>query len=275
MAYDTGQGIKGGVGGAMAGFSVGGPLGAVIGGGLGLLGGFGGGESEQQKANRKRLEDFYNSVRNRDIPQAGPASTGDYSGFRNNQRNLISMLEAQAQGRGPSVAGQQLKAALDQNSAQQQSLAASGRGGPLAAQMAANNIGRLGAQTSQDAATARVAEQATALNQLGLTVHGARGADEEMNRFNAGQKNEVMMGNLAARLKAMGQNDDAILRALGAMSGNANAQAAIPGLGDQIMAGGAGMFMQGATQRAGAKGGGPGGGFGGYGPIGASWKALL
>jgi hypothetical protein len=131
----------------------------------------------------------------------------------------------------------------------QQAFANSGRGGPLAAMQAANNSARLGAQSAQDSATARIQEQQMALNQLGLTLHGARGADEEMNRFNTGQTNETSQANMLARLKAMGMNDDASLALLRQMSGNSQAEAARPGMGDQILAGGAGAFAQGYANR--------------------------
>lgn len=253
---DWGGGLKGAAGGALAGGSFGGPVGAIGGGIIGGLAGlFGGGEkaAEQEEANRKLLMDYYNRVNGRETPQMGPAAQGSLSDFRNNQRDLVTHLQGMSRGQGPSLAAEQLKAATDRNIAQQQAFAATGKGGPLAAQQAANAASTLGARASQDAASARIAEQQMALNQLGLTIHGARGADEEMSRFNAGQQNETAQTNLYAKLKAMGMNDEAALRILGQMSGNTNAAAARPGLADQILAGGAGAFGFGASQRASGK----------------------
>lgn len=261
---DWGGGLKGAGGGALAGASVGGPIGALIGGGIGGLAGlFGGGPSEEEQANRARLEEFYKSTMGRQAPQAQAAGPAGYSAFRDNQRNLVSHLEGMSRGMGPSLAAEQMKAATDRNVSQQQAFANSGRGGPLAAQLAAVNSARLGAQASQDAGTARIAEQQMALNQLGLTLHGARGADEEMGRFNTGQANEMAQANLAARLKTMGMNDDAVLRALGQLGGQAANESQRPGFGDQMLAGGAGAFSQYAAQQAAAKNAGGSASYGG------------
>jgi hypothetical protein len=201
-----------------------------------------GGPTGEQKDNRKMLQDYYTQVQGRQMPTLGPTSYGSVSNFRNNQSDLISRLEAMSKGEGPSLAGEQLKAATDRNIRSQAAFANTGRGGPLAAQQAANNTAFLGAQSAQDAAQARIGEQQMALNQLGLTLHGARGADEEMSRFNAGQGNEMKQADLAGRLKAMGLNDDAILRTLGLLSGNANASATQASGAERILAGGANLL---------------------------------
>lgn len=244
------QGIKGGIGGGLGGFGVGGPIGGLVGAGLGFAGGlFGGGESDADKEQRKRLEEYYNQVMNRQAPQAGPAAQSGYSGFRQNQSDLIGRLEALSQGRGPSLAAQQFAQATDRNMAQQQALAGGGRGGPMAAFNAANNMGMLGANAAQGSAQARIAEQQMALGMLGNTIHQGRGADEQTNMFNAGQTNSMSQANLEARLRGMGMNDQAIQAALSGLSGQ-NARQGGPGLGDQLLAGGAGLFSFGATQNA-------------------------
>lgn len=248
--FNAGEAGKGALGGAATGAAIGSVVpgvGTAIGAGVGAIGGgllgglFGGNEeSEQQKQARKRMEDYYNSIgAGRTAPQT------QYSGFRRNQSDLISRLQAQSMGQGPSLAMAQLKAAQDRNAAQQQSLAASGRGGPLAAQVAANNIGRLGAQSAQDSAAARIAEQQMALTQLGSAVQGARGQDEQANIANADMK-----------LRMMGLDDATRLQLLAQMSGNANAIANKPTLGDQLLAGGSNAF----GAYLGAKGAGGGGG---------------
>lgn len=244
------QGLKGAGGGALAGAGIGGPIGGVIGGlAGGLAGYFGGGESENDQKNRQMLQDYYNNVMNRQTPQAGPAAQAGYSGFRNNQSDLINRLEALSRGQGPSLAAQQFQQATDRNMASQQALAGGGRGGPMAAFNAANNMGMLGANAAQGSAQARIAEQQMALGMLGQNIQAGRGADESTNQFNAGQTNDMARANLEARLRKMGYDDQTILGILSQMGGQNARQAATPGLGDQLLAGGAGLFALGASQR--------------------------
>jgi hypothetical protein len=239
--------IEGAGGGALAGGSLGGPWGAVAGGiGGGLLGLFGGNKDDENQ--RKQMEQYYNEVRNRGTPQVGQSASADYSSFRDNQKNLVSHLEAMSQGRGPSLAAEQFKASTDRNIAQQQGMALSGQGNATAAaMMAANNSAQLGAQSTQDAGQARIQEQQMALNQLGLTLHGARGGDEDMNRFNAGQANQFSLANLDAQLRARGMDDATRLQLISQMQGAKNQG---PSLSQSILAGGAGMYSMGATNSA-------------------------
>lgn len=227
--------IKGAIGGGLGGSSFG-PLGGILGGvGGGLAGLFGGGPSREQQLYRE----YFDRVKDR-----GPAAQAGLSSFRGNQQDLIGRLEALSRGQGPSLATAQMKAAFDRGAGQQLGAAQSGRGNPAMAQFQAqNNIGRLGAQTAQDAAAARIAEQQMALQQLGLNLHGARDQDEQMGRFNTGQQNAFT-----------GQNDQTMLGILQGMSGLAGQ----PTLGDQLLAGGAGMFAQGAMGRRGQGQGRPG-----------------
>src|SRR5574338_40006 len=243
------QGLKGAAGGALTGAGLGGgPIGAIVGGGIGLLGGlFGGGESEQDAQRSKMLMDLYGQGVT--APQAGPASQAAYSGFRQNQSALISRLEAMANGQGPSLARQQFEQATDRNMRGQQAMAASGRGGPLAQLTAANNMAQLGANAAQGSALARTNEQMQAISQLGGVIGQCRSQDEGVNTFNAGQSNQVMLQNLAARLDAMGMDQQKKLQILQMLGGQNDAQRNTPGLGDQILAGGAGLFSMGATQK--------------------------
>lgn len=245
------QGFQGAAGGALAGGSFG-PLGAIGGGILGGLGGlFGGGENSNDARQRQMLMDYYGQ--GMQAPQSGPASQSAYSGFRSNQSALISRLEAMANGQGPSLAKQQFQQATDRNMRGQQALAASGRGGPLTQLTAANNMAQLGANAAQGSALARTNEQMQAIGQLGGVIAQGRGADEQTNMFNTGQSNNVMLQNLSARLDTMGMDQNRKLQIL-QMLGSQNArQAQNPGLGSQILAGGAGMFAQAAAQRAGGR----------------------
>lgn len=246
---DFGQGVKGAVGGGLAGSTYGVP-GIIAGGALGFLGGLGSGPSDEEKANQKRLEAYYAQLQGREAPQMGQAAQSGYSDFRQNQTGLVNRLEAMANGQGPSVAAQQFKVATDRNMAGQQAMANSGRGGPLAAMTAANNVGLLGAQAAQGSALGRVQEQQNAIQQLSSTISQGRGSDEANNQFNAGAQNDTARANLESRLRTMGLNDDAILAILQQMGGSAQNQAARPGEGDAILAGGAGMYAMGAGQSA-------------------------
>jgi hypothetical protein len=250
-SYDWGQGLKGAGGGALAGASVGGPVGALVGGGIGALGGFFGNKENQNEQNaRKMLEDYYRNVQSRQ-PSAGYSAAGaQTSDIRGRQLGLADHLTAMSKGQGPSLAEAQLRSATDRNVAQQAGMANSGRGGAMAVTGAANNMVHLGARAAQDSAAARIQEQQMALQQLGLTLHGARGQDEETSRFNAAQTNDARAQSMWARLKEMGMKDDAALQIISQMQGQ-NAQTANrPGLGDSILAGGAGMYAMGVGQRA-------------------------
>ncbi len=246
-----GEGAKGAAGGAGLGAAVGSVVpgvgtaigagaGALLGGAYGLLQGEGNPyEEEMRRRSRQRAP----SMR---------AAQGDYSSFRGNQAELIAMLEAQSRGEGPSLAQAQLQAATDRNQKGQQALAAGAQGpnAMLAQFQAMQNSAGLGAQAAQDAALARIQEQYNAQNQLGLTLHGARGYDESMNQFNVGQRNQAGQANLAANLSQQGLN--------AGMLGAAATQSQVPTWGDKMLAGGAGAFTQYASGGMGGAGGGGG-----------------
>lgn len=247
-----GSALKGGLGGGLAGFALGGPVGGLVGAaGGGLLGGVGsqgsaGGLSDEQK---RMYADYYRQVQERGAPQLGPASTATNSDLRGNQLGLIGQLEATASGRGPSLAAEQLKAATDRNTRNQQAFAASAPASQagLARFQAQNNVGTLGAQAAQDAAAARIAEITAAQNQLGLTLHGARGADEATSKFNADQQNQMARANLEAQLRARGLDDEAIARYMGTGASTPGT----PSTADTILAGGAQAFGALSNMRAG------------------------
>lgn len=98
---------------------------------------------------------------------------------RMQQQNLIQMLQAQANGTGPSIAQNQLKQATDRNIAGASSMAASGRG-PGAA-MGAYNANNMAAQANQgaamDSAILRSQEQMQAQSMLGAVLGQTRGQD--------------------------------------------------------------------------------------------------
>jgi hypothetical protein len=251
MGYNWEQGLKAGAGGAMAGSAFG-PLGTGVGAGVGLLTGFLGGENEQDANQRRMLMDYYNRGVG-PAPQAGPAANSAYSGFRGNQTGLVNRLESMANGQGPSLARQQFEQATDRNMRAQQALASSGKGGPLSQLTLANNVGMLGAHAAQGSVLARTNEQMGAIDRLGGVIAQGRGADEQTNMFNAGQRNNTELANLRARLDAMGLDAQTKMQILSHLGEQNARQAGQPGLGDQILAGGAGMYSMGATQRAQAR----------------------
>jgi len=234
-----GDTAKGAAGGAATGAAIGGPWGAAIGGVAGgLLGYFGSGDNDQ---NKQLAEEYRKQVAAREAPQINPSQVGQAatSGFRANQQGLINRLEAMSAGRGPSVAGEQLKMATDRNTATQQSIAQSGRGNAtLANIVAANNSNNFGQGAAQQAALARISEQQMALGQLGQATSSARGMDEQTAQFNAQQTNFANQANLEAKLRTMGLNDAAILNVMNQVNGM-NLQ---PSMGDQILAGGVGAL---------------------------------
>ncbi len=213
-----GQGMeagKGAVGGAMTGASlgaVGGPLGVGLGAAAGgLLGGLGGyfgsaGDDEYTRI----LEE---------AKRRGISPDAAYSSFRTNQTGLINRLEAMSQGQGPSVATENFRQATDRGGAQQMALAQSGRGNPGAMGMQAlNNAAMINAQGQQTLQGARAQEQRDATQQLGLAIYGARGADEDMNRFN-----------YQGRVGQDQFNQSLQLQALAGQAGQG------PGMGDQLL----------------------------------------
>lgn len=239
-----GQGAQGAAGGAMAGAALG-PWGAAIGGGIGgALGLFGGGGGPKyDQALKGRLMELERQYGARAAP-TGVAQSAANSDFRQNQAALISQQESMARGEGPSAATIHMREAMDRTTASGNSMAAGavGRGVNAGAALrgASNNAAAIQSQGARDTGLMRVNEQLGAMNQLGLTLHGARGADESTNKFNAAQGNEMTQANMNAQLQQYGINDRAQLQALSQAMGTMYGQA--PGLGSQIMAGGASAF---------------------------------
>lgn len=251
---DWGQGAQGAAGGAMAGGAVGGPLGAGIGGILGGLGGlFGGGGTGQYQDLLKKLAEGYG---HRTAPQ-GTAQTAGASGLTGNRAGLISQLEAQARGEGPSAARLQMREAMDRAAGAQASAAAGAGGRGVnageALRNASNNTAAVQAQGARDTATLRAQEQLNATQQLGGVIGQGISADNSLSSFNAGQQNDMSRANMQSILQQLGLNDESQLRALLGASGMAG-----PGMGTQILAGGAsampGLMQMGHKPAPGASG---------------------
>lgn len=223
-------GAQGAVGGALAGSALG-PWGAVAGGAIGGIAGLLGGGGGDPYENEKRA--FLKEASSRQAPQLGAAQNANYSSFRDNQRRLITSLEDQAAGRGPSVSREMLNQATNRNIATQNAMTAGGNGNQaLMGMTAANNIGRLQADASQSAALGRVQEQATAQGQLGQQIWSGRSSDEDMNRYNTSTNNSRDEFNVGNQMLMTGMNDRARLGVMGI--GN---QQGGPSTGEQILGG--------------------------------------
>jgi hypothetical protein len=233
---DFNQVFQGAAGGGMAGAGVGGGYGAAIGGVLGGLGGLFGADDDKKRF-QEMLEKMAGSFQGRVAPQ-GSAQVAGASPLTANRAGLISQLEAQARGEGPSAAQIQMREAMDRAAGAQASAAAGagGRGINSGAAMrnAMNNTAAIQGQGARDTATMRAQEQLNAQNQLGQAIGYGINADQGLNQFNAGQQNHMQQVNMDAILRQLGLNDQSQLQALQLAMGGAG-----PGLGTQIMAGGA------------------------------------
>jgi len=88
------------------------------------------------------------------------------------RQGLIYDLQQQAAGKGPSLAGAQLKSASDRNLSQQLAAAASQRGGSAAStqRQLAQHQSQAGQQVAQQSGQARIQEQNAARQQLGQQI---------------------------------------------------------------------------------------------------------
>jgi hypothetical protein len=232
---DWSQGFQGAAGGAAAGAAFGpwgAAVGGVIGGAAGLLG------DDSASSYQDQLKQMQQQFANMSAAQMGPAAQAQYSQFRQNQAGLISQLEAAANGTGPSAAALQMRQAMDQAAGAQAS-AAAGAGGRgvnagAAQRLAMNNTAAIQSKGAADTAIIRAQEQLNARGQLGNAIAQGRSADEGVNEFNAGAQNQNAQANMMAKMQALGISTPAQLQAL-----QLAMQAAGPGMGTQLLAGGA------------------------------------
>lgn len=196
--------------------------------------------ADPTKGYRDQLSAYAQMAGGRTAPQLGTAPQAQYSAYRPMQQDLAQQLQAQARGEGPSLATQMLNQGADRAARGAASTAASATGPNAAlAQYQAQQVGgQLSDQANQQAAAARIQEQYNAQNQLGLLLHGGREADEGMNRFNVGVRNERDQANLEALLRQMGLNDAAVINALTGAGGIAG----VPSQGERLL-GGAANFL--------------------------------
>jgi len=250
----TGAG-EGALGGAAAGAAFG-PWGAAIGGVAGgLIGFFGNQGASSYQTPLQQLAAQYGALGG---PSAGPAAQVNGNNvFSQGQAGLVSQLQTMASGGGPNLAALQMQQAMDQAVSAQTSLAAGGggRGVNAGASMrnASNNLAAQQQSAAQTGALGAVQQQLGAISQLGGVLQGANAQQLQAQEFNAQAQNTTSLANLQAKLAAMGLSEQGQLQAL-----QMAMQAAGPGMGAQVMAGGA-MAMPGLMKAYGPQ---PGGGYG-------------
>lgn len=161
--------------------------------------------------------DLSRDFAHRDAPSANSYAAST-SNFRGGQSQLARMLMNQAQGRGPGqrLVRMQAQNMADRGVAQQYGMAASQRpgGGAGAYQNAAMNAANMTSRVGEQAAMGGLQAQLGAVGQLGGVLQGARGQDEQLRMFNAGQRQQGSQFNADAQLRQMGLNDQAQLEAL-------------------------------------------------------------
>lgn len=147
--------------------------------------------------------------------------------FRNAQMGLLSQLQGQANGQGPSIAQNQLKLGQESALAQNIAMANSGRGGanPLMARNALQTNAMQGGAMANQAANLRLQEQQQAQAALGgLTGQGRQG---DFAQQQLAQQGQIAQG----QINQQGQQQSAELAAkyaaMGMTAQQANQQAAI------------------------------------------------
>lgn len=172
------------------------------------------------EADRQRMLDL-------EAQMSGRApSNATFSDVRKDQQDLMGRLRALSEGRGPSLAQEQMRQSVDRATNQQFAMAAGARGNPaLAQRQAMNQSGAIQSSAAGQSALARAAEQLGALSQLGGVTGQARGQDDAMEMFNAGQQNQFQL-----------ENDRNRLGALSGAAGQTNAYLAQPSYGDKFKA---------------------------------------
>jgi hypothetical protein len=231
-----GQAGQGAIGGAAVGTAILPGWGTAIGAGIGGIAGYFSGDNGDS-GYQDQLKSLAAGFGQRGGMQAQTVQAQG-SGFRQNQAGLIAQLEAMARGDGPSAATTQMRESMDRAAGAQAS-AAAGAGGRgvnqgAALRNASNNTAAIQAQGARDLGLQRVQEQLGSINSLGQNISSARGADDQMSQFNAGQTNQTNIANMSAHLQLLGLNDKSQLEALMMAMKSAG-----PGLGTSIMAGGA------------------------------------
>lgn len=126
--------------------------------------------------------------------------------FRTGQTQLLTQLQAQAAGTGPSIAQNQLKMGQEAALAQNLALANSARGGanPMAARAALQQNAQQAGGMAMDAANLRMAEQQQAQALLGQVTGQGRAGD--LGTQQLAQQGAIAQQDLAAKYAQMGMS---------------------------------------------------------------------
>lgn len=172
-----------------------------------------------------RLSDYLGQVDARNAPHIDPYQQAGQSDFRGQQDQLAGMLMDRAKGNN-SVADMQMRQGLDAANQQQRSLMASARPSNVGMAMltGSQNMANQAMGITGQAGLARAQEAQMAANSLGGLLASGRGADENLNMFNAGQQNQRTFGQAGMNQQQMGMNDAARLGYLGQSLNAAQAQ---------------------------------------------------
>lgn len=151
---------------------------------------------------RRTLQQGAETAGNRAAPtaQAATIDTAAQNETRAQQMRLLGGLVDAAEGRGPSVAQQQMMQATDRNvrGAVAAANTARGMGGGAAARQVAMTQGQVGQQAASDAAQLRAQEIAQARGQAFQAATGARGQDVALASEQAGLQQQTNLANLSS-----------------------------------------------------------------------------
>ncbi len=165
----------------------------------------------------KFLGDQANQFERRQAPQS-QSFMGSAGSFRNRQDALSQQLMADSQGNGPTqqIVRMQAQDAANRAGQQQMAMANSARPGMggMAYRNAAMNMGNAQSAVGGQAAMAGMQGQLGAMGQYAQFLDGARGQDQQLHMFNAGQAQNASQFNVDAQLRQLGLNDESQLEAL-------------------------------------------------------------
>lgn len=163
--------------------------------------------------------------------QQAQIAMGPQKEFRAGQEQLISALQSQAAGQGPSLAGEQLRSGMEQSILAQQAALAGARGGaqPGLARQVLQQGAQQQAGLAQQAAQARMQEQIAAQQQLAGVLQQARGGDIGLATTQAqlGQEALSQQAQLAQQAQMQMNALNAQMAALQVQAAQGNQQAAI------------------------------------------------
>lgn len=164
----------------------------------------------QDAAVKKNNDALLNKFSNVSAPQAGQVQIDPNAGAKNaaGQQSLITQLQAQANGTGPSLASGMLKQGTDRTLANQAALAATmGASNPaLAQRQLATNAITANQQLAQASAQQRMQDQINGQSQLGSVLNNARGQDIGLATAQAGLTQGTNLANLQAGTATNAQN---------------------------------------------------------------------